>query len=638
MKMTTTKFGLEAGLYENETIPGLGHNNVVIEGYVTKPGDINESNWGKGYKLGDELTEARMPLIVGNYGNDTIAFSAGTKNNIVFRNLQIKDYKEGGIRTSNVNKATFENIYIHSTQSGTGARSGGAGLISSGNKCKMRHCVVVNSWGNNISISGNENYAQHCTSACLENATDNGTDYYFLTNGDRNKIESCKLIRTHRGSHGGHGFMTQTGNCNQFLDCESTGVSEAIQLIALRGSTTHNSYTGIRIVRGSIVLSTEANHNKFDRCTVDGEGGGSGVQFWKSYPVDKKLYPHVTNVPPKDNKFTGCTFKNLRFGLDFNAADYHEWGEPAARNVFDDCDFHDIYVLIRTQRPHVFTRFEGGSTFARIMHLHQNDGFPCHHDIGVPCLFSEFLEAEFHFSHSTFSEIGFQIPKGAGNTTADGDVKYPPTADIRAGLVGHWTFDEVDGDTVYDSSESKFNGKLNGNPSISLDGKLGRCIHLDGHDDYVDIGDKLDLVGSDITIAAWIKADRFKPFGGVVNKTGNYRLSLGGSEKFSDRISGGTLGPNTQADSGYETRLHENRWYHVAVVLDLTTSQRVKIYVDGILRSDGNRELTSPRTDTGNPLEIGKNNAGFFEGFIDDVRIYNRALDRIEMKALAELR
>ena len=82
--------------------------------------------------------------------------------------------------------------------------------------------------------------------------------------------------------------------------------------------------------------------------------------------------------------------------------------------------------------------------------------------------------------------------------------------------------------------------------------------------------------------------------------------------------------------------MRTDRWYHIAVVF----GPRVKIYVDGILRtsdSDANG-LNQPRVGKTSPLQFGRLNGKSFVGFIDDLRIYDRALNENDMKALAELR
>jgi hypothetical protein len=76
------------------------------------------------------------------------------------------------------------------------------------------------------------------------------------------------------------------------------------------------------------------------------------------------------------------------------------------------------------------------------------------------------------------------------------------------------------------------------------------------------------------------------------------------------------------------------RWHHVAVVVKNTVTD---FYVDGNLtdKSWGVPPLKGPATGNGQPVLIGARDDGlFFDGMIDDVRIYNRALTVEEIKAL----
>lgn len=163
---------------------------------------------------------------------------------------------------------------------------------------------------------------------------------------------------------------------------------------------------------------------------------------------------------------------------------------------------------------------------------------------------------------------------------------------------------------------------------------------MDGVNDYVTVGDNLDLAQSDaITIAGWIQFKSLRPYDGIVHKFAdgysNYRLIVHDSGEFlSAQIgSGGTLvSVSTSLD-----KMSPNRWYHVAVVLD-SAKQKATIYIDGILRSS--KRFTVPRKDTNAALLIGRNSwsGQFFDGWIDDLRIYDRALDIYDLKSLVEFR
>lgn len=636
------KVWVKAGLYQETKCVVIPKHNVVIEGYRNIIGDINPSLVDDRHRLGDSLDASRMPLLRGNNSDRPptgpgIAFFAATKRNIVFRNLQIENYLEGGIRTSGVNRATFENIVIASTTSATGGQSAGAGLSSVGNNCKLRYCTVVNSWGNNIGINGDDNLAEYCASVCDENATDNGTDYYFLVNGNDNRINSSRLLRTHQGRHGGHGFMIQRGRRNIYNDCESTGVSEGVQVLALRGPAENNTFRSCTFNRGSVVLSTQANDNSFVDCEI--LGGGAGVRFWRSYPANN-IFNGLEHAAAR-NLFQRCTFDDLTHCISFEyGPDRHPWGEPATDNVFEDCNFMNSHVLVRTARPNTGTRFQN-SKFSKILHFHADEG-TTGDGKGVatyPEPLGPFDKPEFD-DDCVFSGNGFLSPVESGRTlTAPANLDYPVLGDIHSGLIAHFKFDETRGRKTVDSITG-IRGTLEGNARLRAAGRLGGCISLDGDGDFVNCGDVLDLADEEagvVTIAAWIKPER--EGGGIVSKLasdGGYFFTLNQSYQ----LAGFTRlprvdGKNVESQHGtYKTRIPNDKWYHVAVVFD-SDSKKMHFYVDGILRESGG---AVGRAGSGASFLIGRYSEYFFQGRIDDLRIYNRGLDDLDARKLFRFR
>src|SRR3989338_2173060 len=79
--------------------------------------------------------------------------------------------------------------------------------------------------------------------------------------------------------------------------------------------------------------------------------------------------------------------------------------------------------------------------------------------------------------------------------------------DITSGLIGHWKFDETSGTSASDSSGNNNTGTLTNSPTWTT-GKINSALSFDGTDDYVNIGN-MNVSGSGITIAAWVKADSF---------------------------------------------------------------------------------------------------------------------------------
>ncbi|MHC4147046.1 MAG: hypothetical protein ACYSUD_20025, partial [Planctomycetota bacterium] len=83
-------------------------------------------------------------------------------------------------------------------------------------------------------------------------------------------------------------------------------------------------------------------------------------------------------------------------------------------------------------------------------------------------------------------------------------------AGARADLEGYWRFDEGSGSMASDSSGNGRDGTISG-PAwhpVGWDG-AGRSLDFDGTNDLVEVG-AFDVVGSGITLAAWIRPDDFE--------------------------------------------------------------------------------------------------------------------------------
>jgi hypothetical protein len=220
------------------------------------------------------------------------------------------------------------------------------------------------------------------------------------------------------------------------------------------------------------------------------------------------------------------------------------------------------------------------------------------------------------------------------------DVSIPaakPTTGLYSGLVGHWTFDgkDVVNGVILDRSGNGNNGNPSGIASSTFYsiGKIGQAGNFDGGDDTVTMGDTLDLIGTELTVSAWFNPFSCRSNGGGVNKlgtAGNYRLIIASAAclvQFALKDSGGTT-QNLNSQSS----IQRNKWSHV--VGTVNSNGNGVIYINGI--SNNTTDFTITRGDTSTVLNIGRNtnNATFFDGKIDDVRIYNRALSATEVMQL----
>jgi pectate lyase len=215
-------------------------------------------------------------------------------------------------------------------------------------------------------------------------------------------------------------------------------------------------------------------------------------------------------------------------------------------------------------------------------------------------------------------------------------------------LVGHWRFDEGSGSVAYDTSGNSNNGNLNGDPNW-VAGKIGSyALDLDGDGDYVSAPDNDDSLDCDsnMTIAVWMKLNDVdthyfpvtkQPSGTVgSNYAGNYTLKIQSPSGAVRLIHQTTTGISY---STYESasNVGVGAWHHVAVTL--VEGGNVSFYIGGY--PAGTSSQSGPFGILNDePVRIGirKDMASWFNGTLDDVRIYNRALSQAEIMALAGIR
>ncbi|UCD51726.1 MAG: LamG domain-containing protein, partial [Phycisphaerales bacterium] len=209
-------------------------------------------------------------------------------------------------------------------------------------------------------------------------------------------------------------------------------------------------------------------------------------------------------------------------------------------------------------------------------------------------------------------------------------------------LVALWELDESSGYTASDSSGNGNHGTLNDPPVWQPSGgQLKGALDFDGKDDLVDNGKTASQLGiggnSPRTVTAWVFTRSF-------NNGGIYEVGQGGTDgaDFSLRTEATDdhwrvqyWGNAFDADFTYASK---NRWVHFAHVHDGSST---KVYADGQQVVNVPRTLNTADNKT---FKIGKWTCGpaanpqwaaYFDGLIDDVRIYDRALDQEEIKSLS---
>ena len=226
----------------------------------------------------------------------------------------------------------------------------------------------------------------------------------------------------------------------------------------------------------------------------------------------------------------------------------------------------------------------------------------------------------------------------ASEPTPDPDAPFdaprPPDATVDAfvdpSLVAHWTFDDPPADGAIDATGRGHDATCTSCP-VHVPGLLGMGYRFDAVDDVLYVADSLDFRG-DMTVALWARADEtnFQISAATKlsgNGTGNtWQLELMPTDRWS--FSGGTVhylegGPVTVAQT----------WHHIAGTWDGTTK---RLYVDGVLAAS----VASTFAYDTSQLVLGAdlNPAGldlFWDGVLDDIRVYDRPLTEDEIAVLA---
>jgi eukaryotic-like serine/threonine-protein kinase len=209
-------------------------------------------------------------------------------------------------------------------------------------------------------------------------------------------------------------------------------------------------------------------------------------------------------------------------------------------------------------------------------------------------------------------------------------------------MIAWWTFERSSDKIVYDASDNSLDGTLTGGAIIVADReRLGSVLALDGEGDWVDCGNSAKLsVVSQITVACWVKIRKFdKIYHTIISKGNNaWRLALNGRFNAVEFACSGITGLDNTSGSVYGTMtINDGQWHHLVGVYDGT---RICLYVDGELEASG-KAYGTIKTDLCKVLvgenydeRTGQGSGRFFNGFIDDVLIFDYALTGTDIKAL----
>lgn len=227
---------------------------------------------------------------------------------------------------------------------------------------------------------------------------------------------------------------------------------------------------------------------------------------------------------------------------------------------------------------------------------------------------------------------------------------------VENGLVAYYPFSE----NANDQSRFDNHGTVSGATlTADRDGNSNSAYSFDGVDDFIEVpaADNLSATDYELSISIWIKVIDFSEgnLDGTffIDKAMNNGESTDWGITYNDRwvepferrfmgrlfIPGGpnTGGTNTVIGFHSETLPELDQWYHLVLNYDLRGTAGEEIFINGtsgsFVGNGGNEEMFTENTAS---LFIGREGNGnsYFNGTIDDIRIFNRTLDSLEVNYL----
>jgi len=219
-------------------------------------------------------------------------------------------------------------------------------------------------------------------------------------------------------------------------------------------------------------------------------------------------------------------------------------------------------------------------------------------------------------------------------TNFDNDLNSPKTLGLTDGLVGYWSFNDG---TAHDNSGNGHDGTKYGTTYYPSGGPdESGYLTFNGNNDYINVGQYTQFGGTQsFSLCAWIKKTIYQI--GEPSILNNMYSSASGITLFSNGnrqavMVGGIDGTNNQAPVFDHTNVMDNKWHFLVGTYDGAV---IRLYYEG--SPVASRNDFSFYTSSSQNMNIGRMESGnrmYFNGAIDEVRIYNRALSAGEIQNL----
>ena len=217
------------------------------------------------------------------------------------------------------------------------------------------------------------------------------------------------------------------------------------------------------------------------------------------------------------------------------------------------------------------------------------------------------------------------------------------TAPPTSGLIHYWPFDETSGTTATDIVGGVV-GALENSPVWSASGHNGGAIHCN-YDDIaaeavaprINLGTAFDLPAPPFTLSVWARPTNFDDWRTIIGKRNG-----GGAKSFELQFQpySGQVSLLTSATGGayFAHTATAGAWTNIVLVADTSNT---KLYADGVLKQTtaipfANGAYPGAYANICDQGEVngGSGDADPYRGYIDELRIYNRALTYAEVLAI----
>ena len=204
------------------------------------------------------------------------------------------------------------------------------------------------------------------------------------------------------------------------------------------------------------------------------------------------------------------------------------------------------------------------------------------------------------------------------------------------GLIAYYNFEQMNVSTnnIKEGTGKITDGILADDVNCNNDGYVGKGCIFDGDEDYIDCGNDASFdITKQLSIVAWIKTnDKTLTNQAIITKSDStnvqWELRTNGENiEFKSKFGAGAL-----TFSGTRNIL-EDYWHHVAVIYD---GKNITLYLDGI-KDETYAQTGLMDSYPNQDVMIGKTDGpvtNYFNGSIDEVMIYNRALIADEIDKL----